>query len=85
MPVFRKPHAPYYVHVSLYPLHWFLVAFMRKAYLRHRSQDVLELFLGRVRKIYTFDFGSELWVELLDTEGLELAMLFAGSCPFHIA
>ena len=56
--------------------------FRNSAYLRHCSKNLLELLLGRIRKLYALDFGTESWVELLDTDGLELSV---DSGFFHIA
>ena len=56
--------------------------FRNSAYLRHCSQNLLELLLGGIRKLYSLDFGTESWVELLDTDGLELSV---DSGFFHIA
>ena len=46
----------------------FIVPTKISTYLCHRSKNILKLFLRRYWKVYSFDFGTKIWVELLDDE-----------------
>jgi hypothetical protein len=54
----------------------------QKLYFCYSLQELLELFIAWIRKVYSFNFGAESWMELLDAEGLKLASSFAGTGLF---
>jgi hypothetical protein len=54
----------------------------QKLYFCHGLHELLELFVAWIREVYSFDLGAESWMELLDTEGLELASSCAGTALF---
>jgi hypothetical protein len=51
----------------------------QKLYFCHCPHQLWELFFARVRKVYSFNFGTESWVEHLDTEGLESVSSYVGA------
>jgi hypothetical protein len=51
----------------------------QKQYFCHGLQELLELLVAWIREVYSFNLGAESWMELLDTEGLELASSCAGT------